>query len=117
MTRSNFDRSTVAAGAAVLFVMMMAAPDALSANVAATSDGIVVKYSQEEINNPADAERVYRKLRKASRMACGLDGGFLNLSERTLAEKCFDATLADVIRKIDRPQLTALHESKTNKVG
>jgi UrcA family protein len=83
--------------------------------MAATADGIVVKYSDQEITNEADAERLYRKIRQASRKACGLGGGFLNLGERTRAERCYDETLADVVRKIDRPQLTALHESKTAK--
>lgn len=103
--------------AAVLITSMLVATGAQAAELAATADGIVVKYSTQEITNEADAERLYRKIRQASRKACGLDGGFLNLDERTRAESCFDETLAEVVRKIDRPQLTALHASKTSKVS
>ena len=115
--RRVFERFTATAGAVVLTTMVLFAPDALAASMAATADSIVVKYSQEEIKSDADAERLYRKVKQASRKACGLDGGFLNLSERTRAEHCYDETLADIVRKIDRPQLTALHASKTSKVG
>jgi UrcA family protein len=115
--RRVFERFTAVVGAVVLTAMVFVASDVHAADMAATADGIVIKYSQEEINSEADAERLYRKVRQASRKACGLDGGFLNLSERTRAERCFDETLADVVRKIDRPQLSALHDSKTSKVG
>jgi UrcA family protein len=95
----------------------LVAAHAGAATMAATADGIVVKYSNEEINSDADAERLYRKIKQASRKACGLDGGFLNLGERTRAERCYDETLADVVRKINRPQLTSLHDSKATKVS
>jgi UrcA family protein len=58
--------------------------------MSAGADGIAVKYSQAELNNSADAENLYRKLKQASRKACGLDGGFLNLQEHTRAQKCYD---------------------------
>lgn len=111
------ERLTAIAGAIALTAMAFVASDARAASMASTSDGIVVKYSQEEIKSDADAERVYRKVKLASRKACGLDGGFLNLGERQRAEQCYEETLADVVRKIDRPQLTALHASKTSKVS
>src|SRR5262245_52611453 len=110
MTRTDFF-------GALALTAVLTISGAHAAKMAATADGIVVKYSQVEINDAADAEKVYSKLKRASRKACGLDGGFLNLGERTRAERCYDETLADVVRKINRPQLTALHESKTNDVG
>jgi UrcA family protein len=117
ISRRVFERFTAIVGALVLTAMVFVASDVHAASMASTADGIVVKYSQEEIKSEADAERVYRKVKSAARKACGLDGGFLNLGERTRAERCYEETLADVVRKIDRPQLTALHDSKTSKVG
>jgi UrcA family protein len=111
MTRKNY------AVAAVLLAGMLIGAGAQAAEMSATADGIVVKYSSQEINSEADAERLYRKVKQAARKACGLDGGFLNLDERTRAQGCYDETLAEVVRKIDRPQLTALHASKTSKVS
>lgn len=116
MTRTA-SRFSALIGALALTALALVATPAGAATMAATADGIVVKYSNEEINSDADAERLYRKIKQASRKACGLDGGFLNLGERTRAERCYDETLADVVRKINRPQLTALHDSKATKVS
>ena len=110
-------RTLSASIGAALLTLMLAAPEAGASSVAVTSDSIVVKYSQQEINNGDDAERLYRKLKQASRNACGLDGGYLPLAERMRAERCYEETLSEVVRKIDRPQLTALHESKSPKVS
>jgi UrcA family protein len=116
MTRSA-SRFTAIFGALALATLVLAATHAGAATMAATADGIVVKYSDQEINSDADAERLYRKIKSASRKACGLDGGFLNLNERTRAQACYDETLAEVVRKINRPQLTALHDAKATKVS
>jgi UrcA family protein len=78
---------------------------------------ISVDYAAEDLETQKGVENVYRKLRKASRRVCGIDGGFLNLSEKTLAQKCVDDTLASAVKKIDRPMLTALHDSSGRKVG
>jgi UrcA family protein len=116
MTRSA-SRFTAIIGALALATLALAAIEASAASTAATADGIVVKYSEQEISTDADAERLYRKIKSASRKACGLHGGFLNLNERTRAQACYDETLAEVVRKINRPQLTALHDSKADKVS
>jgi UrcA family protein len=113
MARKTFDSLTLIA----LMAAAVITAEARAGNLSAGADGIAVKYSQEELTNSADAENLYRKLKQASRKACGLDGGFLNLQEHTRAQKCYDETLAEVVRKIDRPLLTSLHESKTSKVG
>jgi len=112
-----FEFSTAGLSAIVLTTLLLIAADARAGEPSASADGIAVKFTQAELNSPADAENLYRKLKQASRKACGIGGGFLNLQERTRAEKCYDETLAEVVRKIDRPLLTSLHESKTNKVG
>jgi UrcA family protein len=78
---------------------------------------ISVQYDAQDLESDKGVENVYRKLRKAARRVCGIDGGFLNLSEKTLAQKCVDDTLASAVRKIDRPMLTTLHDSSGRKVG
>jgi UrcA family protein len=108
---------SLGAGALAVAALVSHAPVAGASDLSVNADGISVKYSQEELATDADAQRVYRKLRQASRKACGLDGGFLNLPERTRAKKCYDETLAQVVQKINRPMLTALHVSYTSKEG
>ncbi|MEJ0086570.1 MAG: UrcA family protein [Pseudomonadota bacterium] len=111
MTRSSL---TAALGAATI-AALLCAPASFAAN--AQTDGIAVRFSQEALDNPEDAAKVYAKLKLASRKACGLVGGFLNMSERTRAYRCYEQTLADVVSKIDRPMLTSVHVSKSSKVG
>jgi UrcA family protein len=110
-------RATIAASLAAALTTFAFATMASASEMARSADGIAIKYSQDELNTPADAERIYSKLKLASQRACGLGGGFLNLSEKTRAQKCYDETLAAVVQKIDRPLLTQLHDSKSNKVG
>jgi len=113
MTRS----SLIAALSAVTITTLCCAPASLAANGNSHANGIAVRFSQEAFDNPEDAAKVYAKLKLASRKACGLVGGFLNMSERTRAYRCYEQTLADVVSKIDRPMLTSVHDSKLNKVG
>jgi UrcA family protein len=78
---------------------------------------VSVQFAAEDLETDKGAENVYRKLRKAARRVCGIDGGFLNLSEKTLAKQCVDDTLASAVRRIDRPMLTTLHASSARKVS
>jgi UrcA family protein len=114
MTRTSL---TAALTAAAFTALLCAAADTQAANKNSSVDGIVVRYSQDMLNDPENAARVYDRIKFASRKACGLVGGFLNMSERTRAYRCYEQTLADVVHKIDRPMLTQLHDSKTSKVG
>jgi UrcA family protein len=113
MTRS----SLIAALGAVTLTALAFAPASFAADGNSKTDGIAVRFAAEALDNPEEAAKVYAKLRLASRKACGLVGGFLNMSERTRAVRCYDQTLADVVSKINRPMLTSVHDSKVNKVG
>ncbi|MEO8061790.1 MAG: UrcA family protein [Pseudomonadota bacterium] len=112
MTRS----SLIAALGAVTITALTFAPTSF-AEGKSQADGIAVRFAQDALDNPEDAAKVYTKLKYASRKACGLVGGFLNMSERTRAYRCYEQTLADVVSKINRPMLTSVHDSKLNKVG
>jgi UrcA family protein len=113
MTRS----SLFAALGAATITALACVPASFAANGNAQADGIAVRFAQDALDNPEDAAKVYAKLKLASRKACGLVGGFLNMSERTRAYRCYEQTLADVVSKINRPMLTSVHDSNANKVG
>jgi len=113
MTRS----SLIAVLGAVTIAALTGAPATFAASGNSQTDGIAVRFAAEALDNPEDAAKVYAKLKRASLKACGLVGGFLNMSERTRAHRCYEQTLADVVSKINRPMLTSVHDSKINKVG
>jgi UrcA family protein len=114
MTRShkNFLATAIAAVAFAAANAQAAAQQSIE-----LAPQVSVQYSAEDLETDKGVQNVYRKLRKAARRVCGIDGGFLNLSEKTLAQKCVDDTLASAVRKIDRPMLTTLHDSSGRKVG
>ena len=101
---------------ALITALLLAAGTAGAADRTATSADIAVKLSDVQLNNAADAEALYKKLRAAARAVCDDNaGGHRTLEVRNRAEKCVNQVLADAVRKIDQPLLTSLHESKTGK--
>ena len=114
MTRSHKNFSAIAL---VAFALTAASAQAETQQSVELAPSVSVNFAAEDLDTDKGAENVYRKLRKAARRVCGIDGGFLNLSEKTLAKKCVDDTLASAVKKIDRPMLTTLHDSSGRKVG
>ena len=113
MTRTqNFCAIAIAA-----FAFTAANAQAETQETIELAPSVSVQYAAGELDTDKGAENVYRKLRKAARRVCGIDGGFLNLSEKTLAKKCVDDTLANAVKKIDRPMLTAQHDGSSRKVS
>jgi UrcA family protein len=104
--------------AAFVTAMLLAAGNAGAADRTATSADIAVKFSEVQLNSEADAEILYKKLRSAARTVCDDNaGGHRTLEVRTRAEKCVNQVLADAVRRIDKPMLTALHETRTAKTS
>jgi len=116
MTRS-FQPATTLIAAAVLTGALLAAPAASAAEVSATHDGYRIRYSPSELENSADAENIYRKLKFAARQVCESGATLRSLSERIQSERCVEKVLASVVQEIDQPLLSSLHASHTSKVG
>jgi|SRR4051812_33529415 UrcA family protein len=105
-------------GSAMLTALLLAAGNAGAADRTATSADIAVKYSDVELNSEADAENLYKKLRSAARAVCDDNaGGHRTLEIRTRAERCTTQVLADAVRRINQPMLTALHATKSSNAG
>jgi UrcA family protein len=128
MTRSNFalprasERVSAGAAAIALTLLTLMSVDALAGDARTTEakgnpPSVTVSYSDVSFGNSADAATVYRQLKNAARKVCGVDNGSRSLEMRIAARDCFDDALADAVRKIDRPTLTALHASTTRDFG
>jgi UrcA family protein len=78
---------------------------------------ITVSYSDVAFGNAAGAADVYRKLKSAARKVCGLNNGRTTLEMHIAARECYESALANAVRKIDRPALTAVHASSTRNLG
>jgi len=105
-------------GSALLTALLLAAGNAGAADRTATSADIAVKFSDVQLTSEADAETLYKKLRSAARAVCDDNaGGHRTLEIRARAEKCTSQVLADAVRRINQPMLTALHQTKTSNAG
>ena len=105
-------------GSALVTALLLAAGSAGAADRTATSADIAVKYSDVELNSEADAEALYKKLRSAARAVCDDNaGGHRTLEVRNRAERCTNQVLADAVRRINQPMLTALHANKSSNAG
>jgi len=102
-------------GALALTALAFVASNAQAA-VPSQSHSIALRYAHTTLSSPEGAERLYRSIKSAARQVCGVNGR-LSVSEYLRAQRCYQQTLDDVVGEVDRPQLTAVHQSSGNKVG
>jgi UrcA family protein len=110
------ERVSAGAAAIALTFLTLLTVDARAADKG-TPESISVSYSDVAFGNSAGAADVYRKLKTAARRVCGVDFGSKDLTQIATARECYEAALAEAVRKIDRPTLTAVHTSNSRKFG
>jgi UrcA family protein len=110
------ERVSAAAAAVALTFLTLLSVD-VRAEVPADPPSVRVAYSELSFDTNAGAAEVYRKLRSAARKVCGLNRGAVSLHEYLRQRDCFDAAVAHAVRQIDRPKLTALHDSSARTLG
>jgi UrcA family protein len=125
MTRSTEDsvlhraseRVSAGAAAIALTFLTLLAVDVLAAESQASAPSITVSYPEVAFGSSAGAADVYRKLKAAARKVCGEYSGVRTLQMHISVRNCVDAALADAVRRIDRPTLSALHAAQTRNLG
>src|SRR5262245_58171068 len=113
MTRSNVsymlrrasERFTAGVGAMALTALMLPVSDARASTYESVAVGprVTVKYSAEALQTNEGAAQVYRRLKFAARKVCDAGPGTKTLAERVAARACVDESLAEAVRKVDRP--------------
>lgn len=122
MTRSNehfvhraSERVTAGAAAIALTLLTLLTVDARAGEAKQNPPSISVSYSDVSFATTAGAAKVYGKLKAAARQVCGVTDGLKDLAVIAAAHDCYRNALADAVRRIDRPTLTALHTASTRK--
>jgi UrcA family protein len=72
---------------------------------------ITVKYSDLNIDKPAGARVLYRRIASAARTVCGVDYSPLP-STRSAALTCYRDAIADAVSKVDSPTLAGVHQAR-----
>jgi UrcA family protein len=90
----------------------LAACAVLSGQVKADGHEVTVKISVSaaglDLSRPADAREVYRRLYFAARTACG-NGNRVGLQPPSSFVVCYEKTLGDTVRFVNRPQLNIVY--------
>jgi UrcA family protein len=110
----------LAAGAAAIAVtvLMLLTVEVRAAEANLDPPSITVSYSDTAFATRAETADVYRRFKTAAAKVCGLEPGrVLTLDDRVHAKKCVDEALTDVVRRLNRPMLTSVHEASARKVG
>ena len=111
------ERVSAGAAAIALTFLTLLTVDARADSNPGDKPSITVSYSDVAFGNADGAAKVYRQLKSAARKVCGMDHSIQPLEMYLAARDCYEEALADAVRKIDRPTLTALHTSKTRNLG
>jgi UrcA family protein len=111
------ERVSAGAAAVALTVLTLLTVDARANDPATEAPSITVSYSDVSFGNTAGAADVYRKLKVAARKVCGVNDGTKDLDVMVAARDCYEEALANAVRKIDRPTLTALHTANVRNLG
>ena len=91
---------------------------AATASLIVVAMGLAIYRVSVSVATQAETAAVYRKLKAAARKVCGVETGHVvSLDERMRAKECVNEALADVVRRLNRPMLTSVHEATAGKVG
>jgi UrcA family protein len=124
MTRSNTDfvhraseRVSAGAAAIALTFLTLLTVDARADEPKENPPSVTVSYSEVAFGDTAGAADVYRKLKRAARKVCGEPLGRQTLAVQIGTRECVEQALADAVRKIDRPMLSAVHAAAARNLG
>lgn len=111
MKESKLRKSAVGIVATIAFVSsaaVFAATPSYFENISKT-----VNYSDLNLESEAGAKALYRRLQRASKEVCGVEGLKTVGSVRRLqqAQACYVETLSGAVEEIDNENLTRIHAS------
>lgn len=97
-------------------LMAIALSSLASAKDANVEREVTVYYDEVKMASDRDADRLYRKLRTASRDVCG-QANSRSLRERAEFTSCYTQALEGAVLKVNRSAVTALHQRATKNAN
>jgi UrcA family protein len=71
-----------------------------------------VEYAELNLTTQKGVATLYRRLERAARGVCSDTGERVPLAERVVAQRCTKAALADAVKQVDIPELSAMHQAR-----
>jgi UrcA family protein len=93
--------------AAMIFAPAAAAAAAAAATVETVETRVTVSWADLRLEREGDARRLLIRIDRAAAALCG--GREIRLRLRRVMQACRDEAVADAVRRVDSPRLTALH--------
>jgi UrcA family protein len=75
---------------------------------------ITVRYDDLNLETDQGVKRLYGRLRNAAHEVCGVQAGLVALELRTIEMNCVRGAIANAVKKVNRPQLTAFHRTNAS---
>lgn len=113
MKESKLLRGLIVSAATIVVATALPATASATAESGLKGKAVKVSYSDLNIEKEAGVKVLYRRLKQASKQACGVESLKIAGSVRAMSEtqRCYRETLAAVVDKIDNSELTRIHES------
>jgi UrcA family protein len=77
---------------------------------------VTVNYADLDVSKPAGAQQLYQRIKSAARKVCAPLNG-KDLHRMFLWRDCYEQAVADAVATIDRPALSALHQSERSPIS
>jgi UrcA family protein len=78
-----------------------------AAAAAMETSEIRVRYDRHELGSPAAARRLFGRIGDAALESCGASFSLAEFKTATIASRCWKDAVAEAVRRIDNPLLTA----------
>jgi UrcA family protein len=114
MTRRTLSRGLCAFGVAALAVAGLPGAHASEKDKLIEGRSSIVKFADLNLQNPAGAETLYRRIQHAAEKVCW-DSRDIHVLNDVARRKCVESAVAKAVNDVNKPFLTALYERKSNK--
>ncbi len=85
---------------------------AVAAQASYETHSVKVSFADLNLNAPAGATALYRRIQRAAREVCSQHDGGHGLERYPDWKRCCDGAVSDAVGKVNSPLLTALHSGK-----
>lgn len=74
---------------------------------------VKVSFADLDLNKPADAATLYKRIQRAAQVVCGPRVSGSELWRMYDARRCVQRAIGDAVAQVNRPTLSAVHQTRT----
>ncbi len=105
--------ATLLAGAMLVGAPSARADDAKTGR--SLNPAVTVRFADLNPSTPEGIRALYERITDAAQTVCGPSSSLWDANAYWNWRTCYRATIANTVRQINRPQLTALHQKMTGR--